>query len=32
VEILPPLILRGPDGAPTAELNTIYFRTQEETP
>jgi tRNA1(Val) A37 N6-methylase TrmN6 len=31
-EILPPLVRRGPDGAPTAELDSIYFRTQEETP
>ena len=27
-----PLILEGADGAPTAELDAIYFRTQEELP
>ena len=32
VETLPPLVLQGPDGSPTAELDAIYFRTQEETP
>lgn len=32
VEMLPPLVLQGPDGRPTAELDAIYFRTQEETP
>lgn len=31
VEMLPPLVLQGTDGAPTAELDAIYFRTQEET-
>lgn len=28
----PPLILRSDDGSPTAELDAIYFRQQEETP
>ena len=32
VEFLPPLVLQNPDGSPTAELDAIYFRTQEETP
>ena len=32
VETLPPLVLRGPDGSPTAELDAVYFRKQEETP
>lgn len=32
VETLPPLVLRGPDGGPTAELDAVYFRKQEETP
>ena len=27
-----PLILQNSDGSPTAELNAIYFRQQEETP
>ena len=27
-----PLVLRGPDGAPTAEVHTIYFRQQEDMP
>lgn len=27
----PPLLLRRADGSPTAELNAIYFRTQEDT-
>ena len=31
-ETLPPLVLRGPDGSPTAELDAVYFRKQEETP
>ena len=30
--VLPPLVLETPDGRPTPELNTIYFRTTEETP
>jgi tRNA1(Val) A37 N6-methylase TrmN6 len=28
----PPLLLQTADGAPTAELNAIYFRTTEDTP
>lgn len=32
VEILPPLVLRQDNGTPTAELDAIYFRTQEDTP
>lgn len=32
VDTLPPLVLQDPDGNPTAELDAIYFRTQEETP
>ena len=28
----PPLILQQVDGTPTAELDRIYFRTQEDTP
>ena len=28
----PPLILRQPDGTPTAEVESIYFRQQEDTP
>lgn len=31
VEILPPLVLQNQDGTPTAELDAIYFRTQEES-
>ena len=31
VETLPPLVLQRPDGRPTAELDAIYFRTQEES-
>lgn len=27
-----PLILQNPDGSPTAELDAIYFRHEEETP
>ena len=27
-----PLLLQNPDGSPTAELNNIYFRPQEDTP
>ncbi len=27
-----PLVLRGPDGAPTAEVHAIYFRQQEDMP
>ena len=27
----PPLLLRQADGSPTAELDAIYFRTQEDT-
>ncbi len=30
LRIEPPLILTGTDGAPTAELDAIYYRTQEE--
>lgn len=30
--IEPPLIMQQPDGSPTAELDAIYFRTQEDTP
>ena len=30
--IEPPLILREAGGSPTAELNTIYFRQQEDAP
>ena len=30
LRIEPPLLLTGADGAPTAELDAIYFRTQEE--
>ena len=28
----PPLVLQTPDGAPTAEVDAIYFRQQEDTP
>ena len=28
----PPLLLQPSDGSPTAELDTIYFRQQEDTP
>lgn len=31
VKTLPPLVLQNPDGSPTEELDTIYFRTQEES-
>ena len=31
-EVLPPLVLQKPDGTPSAELDAVYFRTQEETP
>ena len=27
-----PLILQTPDGAPTPEVDAIYFRRQEDTP
>ena len=27
-----PLILQHPDGSPTAELDAIYFRQQEDLP
>ena len=27
-----PLILQTPDGTPTAEVEAIYFRQQEDTP
>lgn len=30
--IQPPLVLRTAAGAPTAELDAIYFRTQEDKP
>ena len=32
VEFLPPLVLQNADGAPTEELDAIYFRTQEGSP
>lgn len=31
-QVLQPLVLYGPGGSPTAELDAIYFRTQEESP
>lgn len=32
LSIEPPLILQNSDGSPTAELDAIYFRQQEDTP
>jgi len=32
LDIEPPLILQTESGAPTAEVDTIYFRNQEDTP
>ena len=32
LEIPAPLVLRGEDGAPEAELDAIYFRTKEDMP
>lgn len=32
LSIEPPLILQSSDGSPTAELDAIYFRQQEDTP
>ena len=32
LSVEPPLILQNDDGSPTAELDAIYFRKQEDTP